>query len=387
MDYDVLVLGGGIVGASTAYALRRQGLTVALIEQFAPGHTRGSSHGDSRIVRFNYSEAIYVEMALLGYPAWERLEQAAGQALWQKTGLIEYGPANCLPVAESEANLRLYDLPYEWFSADEAERRFPQFRFAAGSEILYQPQGAVAFATPAVLALWRLFQDSGGTAISGQRVEQIEILPDAVVLRAGEQSWRGRHLVLAAGGWSRQWAAALDLDLPITVTQETLAYFPAKDTAVNHRVGVMPCMVDYHQVQAQPFYCLPQVEIAGVKTGWHHSGTVIDADHRVTRSPEILRQMQGWVERAFPHLQPEPIELIDCLYSNTPDYHFILDRHPRYAHVVIGAGFSGHGFKFGPILGELLADLVTGADLPLSLETFAIRRFETPETLHRHIGA
>jgi glycine/D-amino acid oxidase-like deaminating enzyme len=111
MIYDALVLGGGIVGAAAAYALVKDGLRVALIEQFEPGHTRGSSHGDGRILRFNYSEAIYVEMALLAYPAWEALGQAAGQPLIQKTGLIEYGPPGSLPIPQSEAHLAAYHLP------------------------------------------------------------------------------------------------------------------------------------------------------------------------------------------------------------------------------------------------------------------------------------
>jgi monomeric sarcosine oxidase len=386
MNYDVLVLGGGVVGAATAYALQRQGQRVALFEQFEPGHTRGSSHGDGRIVRFNYSEAIYVEMALLGYPAWERLTQAAGRELKQQTGLIEYGPRHSPPIEASESHLRQFGLPYERLTPNEAMQRFPQFHFAEDATVLYQAAGGVAFASPTVLALWRLFQDSGGTAMSGQRIDRIEIETDGVILHSRDQRWRGRNLVLAAGGWSAQLAAALELHLPIEVTQEVLAYFPSQDGSVDHHVGVMPAMIDYHDQERQ-FYCLPQVEIPGVKVGWHHSGLVVDADQRGPRPDWIVAGMQDWIRLVFPHLAPAPIEVLDCLYSNTPDYHFILDRHPRFEHVVIGAGFSGHGFKFGPIVGEILADLVLGKEPPLNLPTFALARFDQPDRLQRRSGA
>ena len=277
MIYDVLVLGGGIVGMSTAYALSRQGLAVALIEQFEPGHRQGSSHGDGRIVRFNYSESIYVEMALLAYPAWERLQQAAGQKLLQKTGLIECGPPGSAPMRNSEANLRGYHLAYERLSAAVVGQRFPQIQIDEEAAVLYQPEGAVAFATPAVLALWRLFKDAGGTAVSGQQIERIEIQAGLGHLQSAENTWQARAVVLAGGAWSKRLAAQIDLNLPIEVTQETLAYFPPREGALDHRIGQMPVVIDYVDLES-PFYSLPQVEVPGVKVGWHHSGPVIEAD-------------------------------------------------------------------------------------------------------------
>ncbi len=377
--YDAIVLGGGIVGAATAYALVNKGQQVLLIEQFEPGHKQGSSHGDGRVVRFNYGESIYVEMALLGYPAWERLSQAAGQPLLQKTGLLEYGPANCQPIQETEAQLQQHQLAYEKLTAAEAGERFPQFRFAENTTILYQPEGAVAFATPAVLALWRLFRERGGHAVTGRRVAGIQVEADSVTLHDTQgEGYSAAKLVIAAGSWAKQLLQPLGLDLPLVVTQEVLAYFPPIDERVNHRVGTMPIMIDFHDDRS--FYCLPIVDIGGVKMGWHHTGPVIQPDdERVIPAP-ILDGMKGWITRVFPHLDPLPVDIHTCLYTNTPDYHFVLDRHPQHDHVVIGAACSGHAFKFGPILGELLAGLVLGETLPLSLETFALSRFQDVTT-------
>lgn len=388
--YDVIVLGGGIVGASTAYSLVKQGQNVLLLDQFEAGHSHGSSHGDGRVVRFNYTEAIYVEMAMLAYEAWQTLSEEAGETLLQETGLLEYGEIGDEAIAVTEAILKQYDIAYERLSPDEANQRFPQYHFKANSDIIFQPRGAVAFATPAVKALWRLTEAKGGRTLSGKRVKSIDAQDNAVTVTSDEgEQFTAKNLVITGGGWTRMLAQQLDLDLPLTVTQEVLAYFAPKDDTVNHRVGTMPVMLDHHRLPNldASFYCLPIVDIQGVKAGWHHSGHIIHPDDERVIPDEVMSALQGWIDRAFPHLSNEPIEVLTCLYTNTPDYHFILDKHPQYDNVIIGTGFSGHGFKFGPVLGDLLADLVLGSDTSIALDDFAISRFENPELLAKRLGA
>jgi monomeric sarcosine oxidase len=387
MSFDVIVLGGGIMGASTALALVNAGKKVLLLEQFQAGHIKGSSHGDGRIVRFNYTEGIYVEMAKLGYPAWERLSRDAEESLLMRTGILEYGPLGNREVQESENQLKLHGIPYETLSHAEAANRFPQYRLKENTEIIYQPEGAIARATPSVLATWKLFQARGGTALTGQRISKLELSPEHVkVTSLNGDSWEAESLVVTTGSWSKDMIGALGMSLPLLPTQETLAYFAPKENAPSHRVGDMPIMIDYHDAE-NPFYCLPIVEVQGVKLGWHHTGKVIHPDDERETPTAILEGMRDWIAQTFPYLQPREIEIASCLYTNTPDYHFILDKHPRYENIVIGAGFSGHGFKFGPIIGEILAMLVMGQASPLSLETFRINRFESNDDLERHLGA
>jgi monomeric sarcosine oxidase len=387
MSFDVIVLGGGIMGASTALALVNAGKKVLLLEQFQAGHIKGSSHGDGRIVRFNYTEGIYVEMAKLGYPAWERLSRDAGETLLMTTGILEYGPLGNREVQESENQLKSHGIPYETLSHAEAAKRFPQYRLKENTEIIYQPEGAIARATPSVLATWKLFQARGGTALTGQRISKLEVSPEHVkVTSLNGDSWEAESLVVTTGSWSKDMIGALGMSLPLLPTQETLAYFAPKENAPSHRVGDMPIMIDYHDAE-NPFYCLPIVEVQGVKLGWHHTGKVIHPDDERETPNAILEGMRDWIAQTFPYLQPREIEIASCLYTNTPDYHFILDKHPRYENIVIGAGFSGHGFKFGPIIGEILAMLVMGQASPLSLETFRINRFESNDDLERHLGA
>jgi glycine/D-amino acid oxidase-like deaminating enzyme len=178
--------------------------------------------------------------------------------------------------------------------------------------------------------------------------------------------------------------AHVDVEIPLTVTQEVLTYFPPIDE-VSHRVGDMPVAIDYHP--ESPFYFVPQVEVPGMKVGWHHTGSEADPENREDASQEIIAGAQNWIDRLFPHLSREPIEVQTCLYTNTPDYHFVMDTHPEYEHIVMGAGFSGHGFKFGPVLGQFLAQMAQEQAPPISLEPFALKRFEDPDKLQKRVGA
>lgn len=388
--YDVLVLGGGIIGASTAYALSQQGQHVLLIDRYVPGHEKGSSHGDGRIVRFNYTEDIYVQMAQLAFPAWDNLSQIVGKPLVQKTGIVEYGPADSEPIRLSEENLAAQNIPYQTLSPQDAREQFPQFAFADGTRTLYQASGSVAFATPAVEALWQLTAEMGSETLSQTHIVQIDAGDSQVTLHAEDGSlYTGRKLVLAAGSWMKPLCAMLDVSLPLAATQEVLCYYPSSETsAISHQVGIMPSVVDYHGDEDVPFYCLPQVEIPGVKAGWHHSGVEIDpSDPRPPASEAVIQAVNEWIERLFPHLVPEPIKVLTCLYTNTPDYHFILDKHPTLDNVLLAAGFSGHGFKFGPIIGDLLADWLLDKQPALALDAFQLARFADNRDLSHHVGA
>ena len=385
---DVIVVGGGIVGAATAYALTQDNLDVLLIDQYEAGHTHGSSHGDGRIVRFNYTESIYVELAKHAYDAWETLGKTIGMPLIQKTGLIEFGAKGSKAVHASKQNLEQHNIPFESLGTNEINRRFPQLSIMDDAEIIYQPDGAVAFATPAVLDLWQLVRESGSTALENTKVTKIEANEQSVTVYTSDNVYTADKLVITAGSWAKQLLAQLDTDVPIEITQEILAYFPSTNDDLSHRVGDLPCLIDYTHSEDQPFYSLPQIDVAGVKVGWHHSGDVVrDPANRPQASQEILEAIQASIERNYPHLSTEPIEVVTCVYSNTPDYHFILDTLPQYEHIAIGAGFSGHGFKFGPVLGRILANLVQGNDSPIALDTFKLNRFNNIEALEKHLGA
>ncbi len=226
---------------------------------------------------------------------------------------------------------------------------------------------------------------AGGTTVTGERVTGIEVRGEEVTVVAESGArWQAPRLVVAAGGWSAKLLAEVGLELPLTITQEQLAFFPARD-GLDHRASAMPVFIDYHA--PDPFYGLPQIVVPGVKVGWHHRGQPIDADEPKPFDEENLAAVQRYVAERLPHLDTRYVERLTCLYTNTPDYHFILDRHPTLPNVIIGTGFSGHGFKFGPVLGESLAALALDEPPPVPLDMFALSRFAWVERLARRTNA
>ena len=397
------------MGAATAEFLasqRRQ--KVLLLEQFEPGHQRGSSHGDGRIIRIAYPEAVYLEMVRQVYPLWSEIEARTGESLMQTTGNWECGPAGCQPLADLAASFQAHGVHYERLGAAESNQRFPQFHLEPGSEAIYHADGGVLVATRAVESLWRLARAAGVETVTGARVTGVEVNSKQLTVNSesfedsgreegrrkkeegrGRKSWRGRRLVVTAGAWAGKLLAQLDLDLPLKVTQEQVAYFRPKERAAEHAVGTMPTCIDYHA--DPPFYCLPQISHrgpqAGVKAGWHHRGVAIDPDRPQPFDEENLAAVQDFLRHRLPHLDTTPFGLARCLYTNTPDYHFILDRHPSWPQILIGAGFSGHGFKFAPLIGRILAALALDETPPVPLAHFAIGRFAHVDRLVKRINA
>lgn len=384
--FEIIVLGGGIAGAATAKTLAQRGVRVLLIDQFEPGHDRGSSHGDGRIIRLAYPEPIYLQMARLAYAGWEQLAAEAGEPLTRISGGLDCGPVGSSNLAELAANFERHGVSYEHLSAAESNRRFPHFHLEPGSEAIFQADAGVAFATPAVKALWRLARQFGAATVTGQRIEQIIIENDGCRLRSESgQSWAATRLVITAGGWLPKLLPQLNLALPLAVTQEQVMYFPVNGS-LSHRAGDMPVLIDHHHTPQ--FYALPQIEIPGVKVGGHHTGPQVNPDQRPPVDERNVAAVQAFVSRRFPRLNANaPTRVTRCLYTTTPDHHFILDRHPELASVVIGGGFSGHGFKFGPALGQILAALALNEPPPLALDTFAIRRLTHPTQLDARTGA
>ena len=378
-QYDVIVIGGGVVGVSAAYVLARRGRRVLLLERYAPGHGHGSSHGDSRMFRFDYEENVYVDMASRAYRAWEELAKRVGRPVLQRTGICNLGPADAEVLGILESRLRDCELPYERLAGSAFSNRFPQLTLPRESEAIYQPDSAVLFADVLVRSLWDCIQEDGVDALEETEVASIDPREDGVEVTASDgRSWSGASLVLAAGGWAGRWLDALGIKVDLMVTRELLAYFP-HDGSEPHEAGSMPNVIDYHT--SDPYYCVPQVQVPGVKAGCHRTGRIVDADDPEVVDRANLAAVQAFIGRRCPHLSRDPVAVKHCIYTNSADYHFILDRHPDYSHVVVAVGFSGHGFKFGPVLGEILAAMLFNETPPVDTGLFALERFNRSSDL------
>ena len=382
--YDAIIIGGGIVGVSTAYVLARRGLRVLLLERYTPAHEHGSSHGDSRMIRFDYEEAVYVEMAARAFRAWEDLAKRLNRPVFRQTGICNLAPADAEVLDTLETRLRDCELPFERLRGPAFTRRFPQLSLPQDSEAIYQPDSAVLFADEVVRSLWDCVREDGVDALTETEVASIEPCENRVEVTASDgRSWSGNFLVLATGGWTGGWLDALGIDTlgpdaPLMVTRELLAYFPQVGP-VPHEAGAMPNVIDYHT--SDPFYCVPQVRVPGVKAGCHRTGRIVEADDPEEVDRANLAAVQDFIGRRCPHLSRDPVAVKHCLYTNSADYHFILDRHPDHENVVLAAGFSGHGFKFGPVLGEILAARVFDETPPVDTSLFGLARFNRPGAL------
>lgn len=377
--FDVIIVGGGVVGTSTADVLNQRGLKTAIIEQYEPATEHGSSHGDGRMIRYDYGEAVYVEMVRRSFDGWAEIVRRTGAPLLCLTGTCNFGPSESIHLAELEANLSAADISCERLTAQQSNSRFPQFHLDSGSETVYQADGGVLFAETAVRKLWQLAITGGTKCIVGERVVDICETSDGLEISSDSgRQWSGRHLVLATGGWSGRWFEALGLSIPLTVTREQLAYFKPSGP-VNHLAGNMPNCIDYHT--EQPFYTLPQIKVPGVKAGWHHMGKEVDADSSESVDERNLAAVSSFIANRCPHLDPKPFQVSHCLYTNSSDYHFVIDRHPTMANITVATGFSGHGFKFGPVLGDMIADMVLGASSSIPVELFSLSRFDNPGQL------
>ena len=327
------------MGAATAWWLARRGVDVALLEQFEPGHTRGSSHGGSRIFRLAYDHPDYVRMAQAALPLWRELEDDAGEPLLDVTGAIDHGnPTSVDAVADAMATC---GAPFERLTSAAASERWPAFRF--DGDVLFHPDGARCRADATVAALQRRAA-AHGAELRFDAKAVLRVLGDAVEIDAAGETWSAPVAVVTAGAWVTKLLGAAAP--PVTVTQEQVQHFaPVIEqdwpSFIHHR---------------DPWIYGLSTPGQGVKVDEHHVGPVVDPDTRLPRNPDLERTMVRYVEEWMPGLDPTPIHTAECLYTTMPDESFVLER---VGPVVIGSPCSGHGFKFTPLIGQRLADLAT----------------------------
>ena len=344
------MVGGGVMGAATAWQLASRGVEVVLHEQFGPRHVRGSSHGGSRIFRFAYDDVEYVGMAKRALEGWRRLEAESGRTLLDITGGVDHGPAS--EIERLSASMTDAGAEHEVLAGDEASVRFPGMRF--DELALVHPDGGRCRADDAVAALQSLVDTRYES-----KVASIEDLDADVV-------------VVDAGAWLPELLP--DVGLPrLSVTCEQVVHFPS-------RTDVMWPSFIHRQANGVGIYGL-ETPGEGVKVAEHHIGPEVDPDARgFDLDPAYVARMVAYVERWFPGLEPTPVFPTTCLYTNTPNEDFLLDR---VDDVVIVSPCSGHGFKFAPEIGRLAADLALGE--PPAHERFTLAAHARWNGTARHL--
>ncbi|MFD6424592.1 FAD-dependent oxidoreductase [Streptomyces sp. NPDC060198] len=351
MAPSVVIVGGGVMGAATAWRLAERGHRVTVLERFGPGHDRGSSHGSSRIFRLTYADPWYVGLALRALPLWRRLEEESGRPVLTLTGAVDHGsPRTVGKLADA---LRAAGRPGLVLSPAEAAERWPGLR--ADSTVLLHPEGGRLHADASVAALLSAAAGLGADVRHGVRVRALRRTGRGVTVETEEGGpVVADAAVVAVGGWSPSFLPDLVDGLPpLRVTQEQPLHF-AVDDALEWPAFVHHPGAGFDEPGG--VYGLGSED--GVKVGFHAVGPVVDPDHRDrTPDPAAAERLERYVRAWLPGLARAHPEPVTCLYTSTPDHDFVVDRRGP---VTVLAGFSGHGFKFAPAIGELAADLVEG---------------------------
>jgi sarcosine oxidase len=355
VTYDVAVVGLGAMGSAAAAQLAERGLRVLGLERFALGHDRGSSHGLTRIIRLAYFEdPAYVPLLRRAFELWRQLERGAGERLLHVTGALDVGRDGSRVFEGSLRSCREHGLLHELLDAATLARRFPAWRPAPGARAVFQPDGGFLLPERCIAAHAARAAAAGADLRCDERLLEWHAGGGRVRLRTERGRYEAGQLVLAAGAWMGKLVPALAPLL--TPERQVLGWFAVADRApfAPERFPVFVMDVDEGQ-----FYGFPEFGVAGLKVGkYHHLDEPADPDalDRACR-PEDEAALRAAVARYFPAADGELLRHAACMFTNTADEHFVIDRLPGAPEVLAVSPCSGHGFKFASVVGEIVADL------------------------------
>lgn len=365
--YDAIVLGLGAVGSSAAYHLARRGLNVLGLDAHQPPHDRGSSHGESRIIRQAYFEhPDYVPLLTEAYRAWSELEAATGETLYIETGLLEIGPPDGEVITGVLTAKQQHDLEVD--EIEPAEFDFPGLVMPEDSVVVFERRAGILPVEKCVAAHLQMATSCGANLQFNQPVVDLELSSGEVIVSTATETYRGAALVLAAGAWSARWLRRLPNFRPpaLTVTRAHQHWFANTDPRYRLDAG-FPVFL-YERPEGM-FYGFPQLNDRDVKLAAHAGYETVDDADQLNRSIDEIDQaaVAKFAAQFLPGLSSRSTRHVACMYTNTVDHHFRIDRIGEKPAVAIAAGLSGHGFKFTSILGEALADLTISGETKLPI--------------------
>ena len=373
--YDAIVVGIGGMGSATLYELQRRGKHVLGIEQFGVPNDQGSSHGSTRIIRLAYYEhPSYVPIMQRGYKLWRDLENISGEKLLHITGSIDIGPENSLVFSGSRNSCELHNLPYEILNGGEISKRFPAFTLPKEIMSVFQPDGGFLEPEKCIQTFVKLACDLGAELHARERVlEWSSTASGNIKLKTNIREYETGSLVLTTGAWTGKLTS--ELSQKLRPERQVMGWFKTNNSEnfSPERLPVFNLLVPEGR-----YYGLPEFDIPGFKIGlYHHLSEAVDPDNLdrsiVTKADELA--LRKCVSEYFPGANGEMVMGKVCMFTNSPDEHFIVDQLTESPNVFVAAGFSGHGFKYCSVIGEILACLIDELEIDLDIDMFKTSRF------------
>jgi len=371
--YDVIVLGVGGVGSAALYELARRGVRSLGIDRFRPPHDRGSSHGQTRVIRQAYFEhPDYVPLLRESYRLWRELEAAAGQKLLHLVGLLEMGPADGVVVPGVLRAAAEHRLDVEQVSADDVQQRWPGLRASRELVGVFERDAGYLLVENCLVAQLAAAQAAGARLLVDTVVHDWSADDRSVRVRTSAGEFEAGKLIVAAGAWASRVLGTLSFELQ--VRRKSLFWFETESRQYDVAAG---CPVSLFELPTGVLYGFPSLDGRSVKIAEHTGGAAVADPTNVNRAidPAEQRHIETFLAAHMPKVLPRVANHAVCLYTMSPDEHFIVDRHPLHANVVFAAGLSGHGFKFTPVLGQALVDLALDGATRLPIGFLSLQRF------------
>ena len=369
-----VIIGAGAMGAAAAYHLARRGEPVVLLEQFALGHDRGSSHGAARITRHSYADPTYARLMSAAFRAWRELEADGGESLYIRTGGVSFSPGAVDYAARVAANLRELDVPY-WHASGRAwNQRYPAFGLPADYDVVFEPDAGMLRASRAValeLELARFHGRDQTRVIEQTPVRHIDLEGEKPVVITESAEIVADRVIVAAGGWVKRLLPALPV--PLAVTRQQVLYVRPADS-LPFGIGRFPVFIFKGEGSDDAFYGMPEFQRLGVKVA-RHGGPDCDPDREDRLiGEEYKTTVKSFLRDHIPALADAPIDYTEvCLYTVAPDERFQVDFLPGRPDVIVASPCSGHGFKFSCLVGRVLADLATDGATDVAIDGWRIR--------------
>jgi sarcosine oxidase len=376
--FDVAIIGAGVMGAAAACELAREGATVAMVDQSLAPNPRAASVDHSKVFRFAYPDPLYVKLAVDSLNRWRKIESETGTRLLTQTGALLIGKREPSFETACYEALRSLGLESERLDSRQAVARFPQFNSSAFAYGVYDPSGAILHAETAVRALIGLARQRGVEVIEGERVIEAKQGGGSrvsIVTEFGHEIECERAMI-ASGPWSRKLLPFLEDKL--TTTRQELVYFePRPEQSPSPPLSFEPNRFPIFLELESGFYGFPIHHAGAMKIANHHKGAEVDPDSADDHVGEqFIERCRAFFSEFIPGLADARVrEARVCVYNNTPDDDFIIDWHPQLDGVLVVTGFSGHGFKFGPAIGRIAADLLLSGRTSFNIDRFRLARF------------